>query len=496
MEGIPCPPIAKVLAIVKKAGYNKAIAGNSFVFTGHSSDECSKELPTALCTPGLDCLNKQSREVYAVCINPTNFAVSDVRTSRHSGNTFTVVEATLPASGLSKTSSWCEDYATLCRSMKQQPVVCPGYADSEKYEKCRDNYDGYLLFDKYRCNKEKRLLHEIAHYAGFAKGNFANTIGFASCTSCTRELHAGPECDSSLNCINNQTADRLVYALCLRESEHSGFQVIETKETITPEVEYKVVKAIVSPFGISKCDTWCKDYERMCSAFEMRPVRCSSSDGSTCPLLHKALVSSQEQFYCDNNTGLLQFVKSAGYSEATENNTFIFGGCSTEEECRKTLLNNSCDASINCLKKQPGSRLVFTLCARGRHTSFRYLDSSAHVYNGVHYFVVKASKFSDESKSTNWCYDYRDMCLSFGKQPVVLGSFGQQFNDDRNQCFGAYNATSTMLHHDNYHVILNEMSMPISSCRVVFRYCKSCVKTFDHCPFDACNCDLFYLFCL
>ncbi|XP_028398513.1 uncharacterized protein LOC114522090 [Dendronephthya gigantea] len=496
VESIPCPPIAKVLAIVKKAGYSNAVSGNSFVFTGQSSAECSKDLPTAHCTPGLDCLNQQFREVYAVCTNPTNFAVSDVRTSWHSGNTFTVVEATLPTSGLSKTSSWCEDYATLCRSMKQQPVVCAGHADSKQYEKCRDNYHGYLLFDKYNCNTEKRLLYQIAQFAGFAKGNFGNTIGFASCASCTRELHVGPECDSSLNCVNNQTADRLAYAVCLRESEHSGFQVVETKDTATSEVEYKVVKAIASPFGKSKYDTWCKDYERMCSSLEMRPVRCSSSDGSTCPLLHKALVSPQENFDCEDNAGLLKFVKSVGYSEATQNNTFIFGACSTAEKCRKTLLDNSCDGSMNCLKKQPGSRLIFTLCARGRHTSFRYLDSSVHVHQGIHFLVIKASKFSDESKSINWCYDYRNMCVSFGRQPIVFGSFGQHFNNDRNQCFAAYNATSTMVNINSYQTILSEMSIPVSNCRVVYTYCKNCIKTFQHCPFRACNCDLFYLFCL
>jgi hypothetical protein len=490
VDSIPCPPIAKVIAIVKKAGFSTAKAGNSFVFTGYSSHECSKSLPSQPhCTSGLDCLDSQSREVFAVCINPTNFAVSDVRTSRHSENTFTVIEATLPASGLSKTLSWCEEYATLCRSLKQQPVVCPGYADADK---CRDTYDGYLLFDKFGCNTERRRLQEIAHLAGFAEANMANTFGLASCASCQRQLH--PECDPSLSCINNKTAGEKVFALCIKDGKDTNFQVLATKEVLTSEVQYQVVKAAVSLSGKSKYATWCADYERMCSSLHMRPVRCSS-DGNTCPLLYKSLVSPQEQFNCANNSALVQFVHNAGFSQASQNNTFIYSACSTSEKCRKTMLSNECDGSMNCLKKTSGSRVVFTLCARSHHTNFKYLDSRTHIHYGFRYFVVIAGLFSDQSKSENWCYDYRDMCLSFGKQPVILGSFAQHFNEDRNQCFAGYNATTTIEHIDTYNTAAKEISIP-GGCTVVYTYCNNCLKTFARCPFLGCNCDPYYLFCL
>ena len=494
MDSIPCPPIAKVLAIVKKAGFSTAKAGNSFVFTGYSSHECSKNLPTENCTPGLNCLNSRSREVFAVCINPTNFAVSDVRTTQHSGNTFTVIEAKLPPTGLSKTSTWCEEYATVCRAMKQQPVVCPGYVDPAQYEKCRDSHDGYLLFDQYNCATESKKLQEIAQLAGFAEANFANTFGFASCASCKRELH--PEYDPSLGGITNKTAGGRVYALCIKDGKDTNFQVLATKEVMTSEVQYQVVKATVSSSGRSKYDTWCTDYERMCSSLELRPVRCSS-DRNTCPLLHKSLVPSQEQFNCNDNSALVSFVYNAGFSQASQDNTFIYSACSTSDECRRNLLTDQCDASMNCLKKLSDSRIIFTLCARSRRTNFEYLDSRTHIHNGVRYFVVIAGLFSRESKNVNWCYDYRDMCLSFGKQPVVFGSFAQHLNEDRNQCFAAYNATSTIEHITSYNVAAKEISTPFSNCRVVYKYCKSCIKTFHHCPFDGnCDCDRFYLFCL
>ena len=494
MDSIPCPPIARVLAIVKKAGFSTAKAGNSFVFTGYSSYECSKNLPNAHCSPGLDCLNSQSKEVFAVCINPTNFAVSDVRTTQHSGNTFTVIEAKLPPTGLSKTLTWCEEYATLCRAMKQRPIVCPGYVDPSQYEKCSDSYDGYLLLDQYSCTTEGKDISEIAQIAGFAEASFANTFGLSSCSSCKREFNL--ECDPSLGCINNQTAGGRVYALCVKDEKDTNLRVLATKEVMTSQVQYQVVKAAVSESGRSKYDTWCKDYERMCSSLEMRPIRCSS-DGNTCPLLYKSLVSLQEQFSCDNNSALVRFVHNAGFSEASQDNTFIYSACSTSDKCRKTLVANQCDPSMNCLKKPSDSHVIFTLCARSRSTNFKYLDSRTHIHNGVRYFVVIAGLFSPEAKNVNWCYDYRDMCVSFGKQPVVYGDFGQHSNEDRNQCFAAYNATSTMEFITSYNVAAKELSTPFSHCRVVYMYCKSCVKTFDHCPFDGnCNCDRFYLFCL
>ena len=493
MDSLPCPPIAKVLAIVKKAGYSTAKAGNSFAFTGYTSYECSKNLPTLHCTPGLDCLNSREREVFAVCINPTNFAVSDVRTSRYAGNTFTVIQATLPSTGLSKTSSWCEDYATLCRSMKQQPVICPGRAAPSQYEKCRDNYDGYFLFDEYKCSTQTKLLYEIPHRSGFADANFMNTFAFASCDNCKRELSSS-KCDSSVNSISNQTVEGRVYAICVKSSKDSSFQILEKREVLTSEVQYEVVKALVSPFGRSKYDTWCMDYERMCASLEMRPVRCSSN-GNACPLLHTALVPSQK-FDCSNNSALVKFVTDAGFTQATKDNTFIFNACSTTSNCRKTLSENDCDGSINCLKKSSEDRVVYTLCARNSHTSFKYLDSRMHVYSGVTYFVIKAGKYSGESKGVNWCYDYRDMCLAFGKQPVVTGSFNDIYNEDRNQCFAAYNATTTMKQYYHYNHLVDEISMAHTDCPVAYIYCRSCLKTFQHCPFRNCNCDFYYLFCL
>ena len=492
---MPCPPIARILAIVKKAGYSTAKSGNSFAFTGFSSYECSKNLPGIHCTPGLDCLDSKSREVFAVCINPTNFAVSDVRRARFSGNTFTVIQAKLPTSGLSKTATWCEEYATLCRSMKQQPIIRPGLAQAADYDKCRDSYGGYIFLDEYSCNNECDALHDIAKTVGFPEANHLNTFGFRSCAACRRELHSGPGCDPSLDCVNNQTTGSDVFAICVKESKNTSFQVLETKEVMTAEVQYLVVKAAVSPFGKSKYDTWCTDYERMCSSLEMRPVRCSSDEGNPCPLLYTALVP-EKQFGCENNADLVQFVNNAGFTQALQNNTFIYGACSTSAKCRKTLPTDQCDGSMNCLKKPFGARVFFTLCARSHLTNFKYLDSRSHDFYGAQYFVIKAGVFSRESKGMNWCYDYRDMCASFGKQPVISGSFGEHLNGDRQQCFPGYNATSSIKHYHDYYTAVSQISMPHSSCRVVYKYCKSCVKTFQHCPFDNCNCDFFYVFCL
>ena len=169
-------------------------------------------MPAAGCTAGLDCINSKERLVYTVCTNPTNIEVSDVVTTTYLGNTFTVIKARLPATGLSKASTWCEEYANLCRALKQQPVACQSIADSIEYQKCVHDYDAYPLSDKYNCLSVSSSLHEIAQVAGFTDATFGNTFGIKACSAekCKQQIHSGPDCDASLNCVNSKLPNRQV----------------------------------------------------------------------------------------------------------------------------------------------------------------------------------------------------------------------------------------------------------------------------------------------
>ena len=212
LDNIPCSPVSTLVNIATTAGYSQATSKNTFAFAAHSDAACPQYMPAAGCTAGLDCINSKERLVYTVCTNPTNIEVSDVVTTTYLGNTFTVIKARLPATGLSKASTWCEEYANLCRALKQQPVACQSIADSIEYQKCVHDYDAYPLSDKYNCLSVSSSLHEIAQVAGFTDATFGNTFGIKACSAekCKQQIHSGPDCDASLNCVNSKLPNRQV----------------------------------------------------------------------------------------------------------------------------------------------------------------------------------------------------------------------------------------------------------------------------------------------
>ena len=499
VESIPCSPVATVVSIARSAGYLQAKSGNSFVFAAHSDSDCPKDMGSSGCTAALDCVNSKSRVVYTLCTNPTNFEISDVKYANHEQNTFTVIEARIPVTGLSKAATWCDDYASLCRAIKQQPVACQSLGGLEEYGKCSEDYGAYTLTDKYRCLQSDMSLHEIAQIAGFPDASFGNTFGFKACSSqtCQKQLYVGPECDPSLNCINDKVPNRQVFALCIKDGNLSNFEVQETKQIETSNILYLAIRALVPSHGKSKHETWCKDYERVCQAQSMRPVRCFSEQNRDCLGQFHALVVSTPQFDCRNNSKLVKFLKNAGFNKSSSNNTFIYGTCASSKLCRERLRSSQCDDSLNCLKRPSVNREVFMVCARSLATSFIYHEARSTFYAGAHYLVIKASLAANGiSTNQNWCYDYREMCASFGKRPVVRGSLSSVTDSYKAPCFSIYNGTAT--HHavENPRGLAESAGFNPGNCAASFVNCCNCFETFQHCPFGSCNCVDFYLICL
>lgn len=285
--------------------------------------------------------------------------------------------------------------------------------------------------------------------------------------------------------------------MCIKDGEISNFNVQETKQFAKSNVHYLAIRALVPYMGISKHESWCEDYEKMCQAYAMRPIRCSPQQNEHCLGQFNALGTSKEKLDCTDNAKLVQLVKKAGFDKSSSNNTFILGSCESSKLCRKTFNSSQCDASLNgCLKRISGNHEVYTVCATSAATSFAYLEAKTAFYQGSSYLVIKTIPASNGFSTTeNWCYDYREMCASFGKQPMVQGAL--LTTDTKRSCFTTYNGTAPAVSQTSRDKVAFAAGFNPGSCAQYFVHCGKCSNTMDTCPFASCsNCPHMYLLCL
>ena len=249
--------------------------------------------------------------------------------------------------------------------------------------------------------------------------------------------------------------------------------------------------------GISKHESWCKDYEKMCQAYEMRPIRCSPQQNQHCLGEFNALGTSKEKLDCTDNAKLVEFVKYAGFEKSSPENTFILGSCESSKLCRKTLDSSQCDGSLNCLKRLSGNREVYTVCGRSTATSFAYVEARTTFYEGSNYLVIKTAPASHGFSTTeDWCYDYRDMCASFGKRPMVEGALSAT-SVTKKSCFTIYNGTASAVSQSKRTLVAFAAGFDPGQCAQLFKDCGKCFNTMRICPFASCQCSShMYLLCL
>ena len=227
----------------------------------------------------------------------------------------------------------------------------------------------------------------------------------------------------------------------------------------------------------------------------MRPIRCSPQQNQHCLGEFNALGTSKEKLDCTDNAKLVELVKNAGFDKASPENTFILGSCESSKLCRKTLESSQCDASLNCLKHLSGNREVYTVCARSTATSFAYVEARTTFHEGSNYLVIKTAPASNGFSTTeNWCYDYRDMCASFGKRPMVQGAL---LTDTKRLCFTIYNGTAPAVSQTNRDKVAFAAGFDPGQCAQFFINCGKCSNTMRMCPFASCQCPShMYLLCL
>jgi len=73
--------------------------------------------------------------------------------------------------------------------------------------------------------------------------------------------------------------------------------------------------------------------------------------------------------------------------------------------------NNDCGQGFACIDSE---------CVE-MSTSFIVMAEKDITFNGVNYLLLKVGFSSFQSQSANWCYEYRDLCNSYGLDPTGCG---------------------------------------------------------------------------
>ncbi|XP_013416934.1 neurogenic locus notch homolog protein 1 isoform X1 [Lingula anatina] len=116
--------------------------------------------------------------------------------------------------------------------------------------------------------------------------------------------------------------------------------------------------------------------------------------------------------------------------------------CETDmDECT----NNPCKNNGTCVDRVNGFQCTClvdftgTTCETTNY-AFEVIDTKNVTYSGLRFLAVKVRvPANGKSASSDWCYDYRNMCQSFGRRPTGCG--GRWISDSRySRCRDVYSS--------------------------------------------------------
>ena len=410
-DQLGCNPNDVIAKLARDAGFVNARPSNSFGFSccnGSSVSQLSSK-----CLESLPCLtwNPDNPIVYTVCVNnvkQSNFEVLDVKSITFNYLDYLVIHARLPENGKSYKTNWCKDYEDLCVSFNMLPTGCGG--DNVKftnYSSCSTEYSSYMPADDILECGDTKIVSAIAKKAGFKDAIPENSFVFHNCHQCTSDLTR--ECDGALNCVNNIIWQRQVYTACVNPK--TGFNVRSTSSTVFGDAKYLVLEARLPADGRAKSATWCQEYENLCQSYNAQTVACHKEDN----YMECAKYTAKESSFSCDGKDVSNIALQAGYSDAKQENTFIFNNCNS---CSKTLASSGCDNSLSCINSNP-TEYVYVVCLKESST-FKIVDSRKVSTAGAVYTAVSA--LLPERTSSTWCKDYAELCHAIGQSPVALHS--------------------------------------------------------------------------
>ena len=473
--------------IAVQAGFSKAKQGNTFIF--NNCNKCSKTLISSGCDDSLSCINSNIADyVYVVCTkDQSNFKILDVQKVPIPGAVYTVVSA-LPAAERSSTS-WCTDYSELCHTIGQSPVALHSGVVTEQLSKCRDDYDAVIQ------KSHVSAVHLLARQAGYNDAEYGNTFAFKDCSfeRCQSSSYSY-NCSESLHCLNGLT--QKVHALCIENTQVSNFYVLENKTVYSNDSSYTVLKVRIPMHRLSKFESWCRDYERLCHAHEMRPITSVSS--RECSVEYFSIFASKFQ-----PQTLISVVHLAGFKNATTSDIFTLEKCDGLE-CKRQFGLPQCVHGSGCSKSINQQRIFYALC----HSLDENLQTNFEIHNVRNVwlnaaFLVAQVKIPShrQSRTENWCYEYQTFCKSYDRQTYTTE--GTSTNTTIKSCSWKYNATMHSTGISPGSIVERAGFVAVSpACVASLNSCNYCEKLLSNtkCPFEKCKevvekCDDVYIIC-
>jgi hypothetical protein len=289
--------------------------------------------------------------------------------------------------------NWCHEYTNLCASYGYLPTGCGDDFPNGGYGECKTKYHSDGTSNSLGCNPSGGVSN-AAQQNGFPGATSANSFGYHSCGgSCQKQMCSGDHCNSALSYID--TTKDYGYTLCLMckpdcEGKSCGDDGCGgTCGTCQGEQD-------LCTDGLCLCQPACDG--KVCGK-DGCGGSCGGCDGKVCG-----------GDGCDGICGVCPGLQDE----------CIAGACVCIPDCDgKVCGEDGCGGSCGaCNDPNQGCHMGDCKPYKG---SWIILDEKEIVYKGIYYLLLKVGFKSDMSTADNWCYEYTDLCESYGYVPTGCG---------------------------------------------------------------------------
>ncbi|CAH1225278.1 COL14A1 [Branchiostoma lanceolatum] len=160
--------------------------------------------------------------------------------------------------------------------------------------------------------------------------------------------------------IDKMARDVCSYASSVFTGDHA-FEVLRTANQHYRENEFFVIKARLPADGLSVSENWCRDYQRLCAQYGLRPTGCGEShvnhaNFAKCRTEYNSDPYINNALGCHPNGGVAAVANRAFSTGATTSNSFGFS------QCHPSYCKRRISQSRNGLYYTATSGIVYTVC--------------------------------------------------------------------------------------------------------------------------------------
>ena len=373
---------------------------------------------------------------------PTGFRVLERREIVYQEIDYMLLKVEL-ADEESVTENWCRDYEALCRGIGPgyRPTGCgTRFADIGGYAVCMQDYGSYVTDDSLGCNPSGGISN-AARQNGFDDATSQNSFGFHSCGgSCQRVMCRGDHCNSALSYIDLDKPHG--YTLCRIAWCDNGEHDPERGETGPDcgggECERRCGVGQGCEDGTDCASGVCGDDE-VCAAptcedglwnGDEEGIDCNGPCEDVCPTCVDRERNGAETDVDCGGPDCEACGEGGGCAEGRDCDSGVCGEAARclAPACDDEVLNGD-EAALDCGGPDCGE------CPN----QFEVLEQADVRYREVDFLALKVRLRGDRSSLDNWCFEYEDLCRSFGDQYRPTGCGGPwQDRGGYGVCFDQY----------------------------------------------------------